>query len=108
MPNYWIAILYVLIVASSKHLPKEKIIICLIGHGLSDLFFSFHQQVVFDECLMRVQTFIYQYGYMLIHHFIKIIRVLSTVLLLRYRTVLSSVWENSDTLGYSPLDRWCK
>lgn len=70
--------------------------------------YSFHQQVVFDECLMRVQTFIYQYGYMLIHHFIKIIRVLSTVLLLRYRTVLSSVWENSDTLGYSPLDRWCK
>ena len=52
---------------------------------------------------MRIQTFIYQYGYILIHHFIKIIRVMSTVLLLRYRTVLSSVWENSDTLGYSHL-----
>lgn len=110
MPNYWIAILYVLIIVSSKHLPKEKIIICLIAYGLLDLFsvFSFHQQVVFDEGLMRVQTFIYQCSYILIHHFIKIIRMQPIVLLLRYRTVRFFVWENSDTLGYSPLDRWCK
>lgn len=55
---------------------------------------------------MRVQTFIFQYGYILIHHFIKIIRVLPTVLLLRYRTVLFSVWESNGILGHSPLDRW--
>ncbi len=36
-PNYWIAVLYILIMVSSKHLPKEKIIICLIVHGLPDL-----------------------------------------------------------------------
>ncbi|CAK7072379.1 MAG: hypothetical protein PARBB_03396 [Parabacteroides distasonis] len=41
MPNYWMATLYVLIIVSSKHLPKEKIIICLIRHGLSDLFSLF-------------------------------------------------------------------
>ena len=41
MPNYWISILYTLIIVSSKHLSKEKIIICLIGHGLSDLFSLF-------------------------------------------------------------------
>ena len=41
MPNYWIATLYILIIVSSKHLPKEKIIICLIEHYLSDLFSLF-------------------------------------------------------------------
>ncbi len=41
MPNYWIAALYALIIVSSKHLPKEKIIICLIEHYLSDLFSLF-------------------------------------------------------------------
>ena len=41
MTNYCIAVLYILIIISSKHLPKEKIIICLIGLGLPDLFSLF-------------------------------------------------------------------
>ena len=50
MPNYWIAILYVLIIVSSKHLPKEKIIICFIVHGLPDPFSLFISKLF----LMRV------------------------------------------------------
>ena len=38
MTNYWITILYILIIVSSKHLPKEKIIICHIAYGLPNLF----------------------------------------------------------------------
>ncbi len=41
MSNYWITVLYTLIIVSSKHLPKEKIISCLIGYGLPDLFSLF-------------------------------------------------------------------
>lgn|GEM_PF-736232 len=50
MPNYWIATLYILIIVSSKHLPKEKIIICLIGYGILDLFSLFISKLF----LMRV------------------------------------------------------
>ena len=48
MPNYWIAALYALIIVSSKHLPKEKIIICLIEHYLSDLFSLFIGRILFQ------------------------------------------------------------
>ena len=66
MPNYWIATLYALIIVSSKHLPKEKIIIRLIGHGLSDLFSLFISKLflmsVDENTNLYISVWLYTYS----------------------------------------------
>lgn len=58
---------------------------------MSGIAFSFHQYNIFDGYLMRIYHSVIQCIYILIHHLIKIIIVLPTVLSLPCRTCLFSV-----------------
>lgn len=66
MPNYWIAILCALIIVSSKYLPKEKIIICLIVHGLPDPFSLFISKLflmsVDENTNLYISVWLYTYS----------------------------------------------
>lgn len=75
---------------------------------MSGIAFSFHQCNIFDDYLMRIYHSVIQYIYILIHHFIKIIIVLPTVLSLPYRTCPFSVSVNSGSPVCNLLDRWCR
>lgn len=70
--------------------------------------FSFHLYNIFDDYLMRIYHSVTQCIYILIHHFIKIIIVIPTVLSLPCRTCPFSVSVNNGSPVYNLLDRWCR
>ncbi len=75
---------------------------------MSGIAFSFHLYNIFDDYLMRIYHSVTQCIYILIHHFIKIIIVIPTVLSLPCRTCPFSVSVNSGSPVYNLLDRWCR
>lgn len=70
--------------------------------------FSFHQQHILVEWLVRTYPAVIQSVYLLIHHFIKIIKVFPTVLSLPCRTCLFCVSVNSGSHVCNLPDRWCR
>ena len=75
---------------------------------MSGIAFSFHLYNIFDDYLMRIYHSVTQCIYILIHHFIKIIIVIPTVLSLLCRTCPFSVSVNNGSPVYNLLDRWCR
>lgn len=75
---------------------------------MSGITFSFHQYIIFDDYLMRIYHSVIQCIYILIHHFIKIIIVLPTVLSLPYRTCQFAVSVNNGSPVCNLPDRWCR
>lgn len=75
---------------------------------MSGIAFSFHQYNIFDDYLTRIYHSVIQYIYILIHHFIKIIIVLPTVLSLPCRTCPFSVSVNNGSPVCNLPDRWCR